>query len=414
MRLNRSSFSGWRVLVGCSIVMFLVQSSIQTLSVHIPAIAQDTGWAIPDIALISTTATTGAFLANLALAFLVEKLGPKYVLCLGIVMFSLQAYLLSISTSTYMLWFGGFVAGGAIAFGTVAPCSILITNWFVKNRSQYVALVVAASMFGSTLLNPVSGLLIDSFGWRVSYRTQAVVVGLLSLAAVLLLVTDSPAKLDQRAHGEQDGIFHEKDGNVGGLDAKAARRTPAFWLMLAGIFCIGLSTNIENYLPAYWQSEGMSPVTSSAAMGGYAFVAAVGSMLMSKVNDKLGGKYFVLITSSFFALGSVLMIVTDVVHIFSLLMLACAFFAMGSKKASGLTPPLVVAEAFGRRYYGAIIGTFTAVLQLGIAASNLVIGELMELSGGNAYDLPFFAMAGLNFVGMVLVMTALIQKPYRG
>ncbi len=407
-------FSGWRVLAGCFLVMFLVQGGLQTFAIYLPSIAEETGWGVPAVAIVSTTATVGAFLANLVISRFIEKLSAKWVLFIGTLFLCGHWLLYSVSLNKYMLWFAGFLGGIAIGFGTVAPCSIIMTNWFVKNRSQYVAAVIAASMFGSTILNPLAGQLIARFGWRHAYQVQALTVGLIAVLVVLLLVIDGPERVNQRAYGALEaGASADAQAAVvtGGIEASAARKTASFWLMILGIFLIGLSTNIENYIPAFWQSRGMSAVTSSSIMGVYAFIAAVGSIIMSKVNDKLGGKNFVLITSILFAISTLVMAFTGVVSALPLLIIVCIPFAIGSKKASGLIPPLVVAEAFGRKYYAQIIGSFTAMLQLGIAASNPIIGAMLNSSGG--YNLPFTAMVVVNLVGMALIFIALVRKPYR-
>lgn len=412
MKKKSQRFGGWSVLIGCCIVMFLIQSCIQAFSVYMPAIASSTGWTVSNVALVSTTATVGAFFANMSISFFSRKIGPKYLVCLGIILYSIHAFLMSVSSNIYMLWFAGFVCGGAIAFGTIAPCSILITNWFIKNRSQFVAIVVAASMFGSTLINPLAGMLIEQFGWRNAYKIQSIVIGGLALLAAVLLLSDTPAKKHQTAYGASDTQEQGHPVVIEGITPAAARKSTCYWLMLVGIFLIGLSTNIENYLPAFWQSKGMNPVTSSGIMGVYAFISAICSIAMSKVNDKLGGKNFVMITSISFAVSTAIMILTNVVSFIPLLICACVPFAMGSKKASSLTPTLVVSEAFGSKHYNAIIGAFTAALQLGIAVSNPAIGTLMNYSGQNPYTLPFGVMIFINVIGMVLVFTALINKPF--
>lgn len=405
-----SGFYGWRVLLGCAGIMFLVQSGVQTFSVYMPAIAQATGWPVSSVSLVSTTATVGAFLANLLLAPFVRRKGPRYVLQYGIFFYALQAYLLGISRSLPMLWFAGFLCGGAIAFGTVGPCSIIITNWFVKNRSQFVAVVVAASMFGSTVMNPLAGLCIDQFGWRTSYKIQAIIIGILATLLARLLVVDSPAVRGTTPYGADSA---EAASDVQPATTGEARPRPTgtatFWLMVLGIFCIGMSTNIENYLPAFWQSRGISPVASSNIMGVYALIAAVCSIGMSRLHDRLGGKLFVAITSVLFITSTILMISTNLVSSLPLLILICVPFAMGSKKASNLTPTLVTMEAFGREQYSRLIGIFAAMLQFGIAVSNPVIGLLMGAEGQNLYARPFLSMAVVNLLGMGLVITALLR-----
>lgn len=74
-----------------------------------------------------------------------------------------------------------------------------------------------------------------------------------------------------------------------------------------------------------------------------------------------------------------------------------------------MTPPLVVAEAFGRRNYSRIIGPFAAVLQLGIASSNLAIGPLADMS----YPLAFTVMAAVNILGTGTIILALKLNSYK-
>jgi len=392
--------------------MFLVQGGLQTFAIFMPQIAEETGWPVSQVAIVSTTATIGAFLANMILPIILKKLNAKMVLLIGAFLLMAHNIMYSLCGSVYLLWVAGFIGGFAIGWGTAAPCTIIMTNWFVKNRSQYVAIIVAASMFGSVILNPVAGNLIASFGWRTAYQIQGVVVGGIAFLAVLLLIIDSPAKKGQLAYGAEEAANLETAAakEVGGLEPADARKSMSFWLLVIGIFCIGLSTNIENFMPTFWQASGLSAVTSSYIMSAYAFEAAIGSIIMSKINDKLGGKNFVLITSILFAVAVLLMSWTGVVSSLPLLIICCIPFAIGGKKASSLTPPLVVAEAFGTKNYAIIIGTFTAMLQLGIAASNIVIGKLLPLG----YPVTFTAMVVINIVGMACMFIALLKKPYKG
>ena len=188
------------------------------------------------------------------------------------------------------------------------------------------------------------------------------------------------------------------------------RGSLSYGLLILGTFLLGFATNVENYMPAFWQSRGLSPVLSSLVLSAYAFVAALLSLVFSRVNDRLGGGSYVLLTSLCFIGSLLLMCYTGVCGSLPLLLLCCVPLAAGAKKAVTLTPPLVVAEAFGRRDYAGIIGPFAAVLQLGVASSNLVIGPLADRS----YSLAFTAMTAVNLLGTLAVILALKKKPYHG
>jgi MFS family permease len=177
-----------------------------------------------------------------------------------------------------------------------------------------------------------------------------------------------------------------------------------------GILFVGCSTNIENFLPDFWQRRGMSVTTSTAIMGLYALLTGVASIMLGRVSDKLGGKTYISLTTVTFLIGATLIFLVGA-SAFDIVIIAIVPFAIGAKKTSTLTAPLVVAEAFGRQHYGAIIGYFAGVLQLGIALSNPIIGALFRSSGD--YKVPFTFMGCLSVVALVLIILAIKKAPYK-
>lgn len=384
--------------VGCFLCMFVVQGGMQTFAIFLPQIGESTGWGVSQVSIASSTAAAGAFLANLAISGALKKLSPKAVLAVGIIAFAAQELVFGSSIQPWMFWLGGCFGGIAMGWGTVATCSIIIDSFFDADRSKFMAVTVSGAMFGSVAFNPLATLLIGQLGWRRAYFMQGALVLCIGLLAVLLLIGRLPERKACAAETVEQG----------GLTAAEARRTDSYWLLGLGIFFIGLSTNIENFMPAFWQSRGVSVAASSAIMTAYAAMAALMSIVMGRVNDRLSGKAYVAATSVLFSGAILVMARTGVVSSLAILILCCIPFAAGGKKASALIPPLVVAEAFGRRDYPAIIGFFAGMLQLGVMASNFVIGPLLEYG----YTPTLTAMTGINLAGLACVVIALIKKPY--
>lgn len=407
-KVKKEKFTGWQVLVGCMLCMFFVQGTLQCWAIYMPLISEDTGWTIARISLNTVGSCTTAFIASVLIAPMLKKISVRFMLILGILSIFISLTVYSVSGSVYGLCLGGLFSGLAIAWGSSAPCSILITNWFVKNRSQYVALTVAASMFGSVVFTPIAAAMCERFGWRLAYFLQGVFCAVAASTAVLLLIKDSPEKLGQRPYGEAEAAIVNAQ-SLGGVTVSEAKRSLSYPLLAVGIFLLGMSTNIENYMPAYWQFCGLSAMQSATVMSGYSFMAAIVSIVMSQINDRLGGKNYVLITTTLFVLSVLLMSYTKAVTGVLPLLACCLPFAVGSKKSSTVTPSLVVAEAFGRRYYPTIISLFAGVLQLGIAVSPLVLAPLLDYG----YQTAFTVMVVVNILACVLMVTALIRKPYK-
>ncbi|MDR1872803.1 MAG: MFS transporter [Deltaproteobacteria bacterium] len=451
---GNAKFKGWTILICCFICMFFIQGGIQAFAVFLPAIIRDTGFTLGQVALISTIATVVAFAANMSFGSLLKRFSAKTLLFTGAFLCVGNLLIISQAQSLAGLYAGAACAGLAIGLGTVAPISVIMTNWFVKNRATYLSLVIAGSMFGGAVIMPVSGQLIHHFDWRTAYQILGLAIGAVSFTTILVFLTDHPAKKGQKAYGAEDepesleqsksepGVSEPAKPDLAksepassdpsavksdaptkvvisgalevkksqGVDLATARKTPSFWLLLVGILLVGCSTNIENFLPDFWQRGGMSVPTSTAIMGLYALLTGVCSIMLGRVSDKLGGKAYISLTTVSFIIGAFLVFLVGASATY-IVVLAIVPFAIGAKKTSTLTAPLVVAEAFGRQHYGAIIGYFAGVLQLGIALSNPIIGALFRVSGG--YKLPFTVMGCLSVVAFLLIIVAIKKAPYQ-
>lgn len=385
--------------IGCFLCMFAVQGGMQTFAIYLPRVAESTGWGVSRVSIASSTAAAGAVLANLAISGVLKKLDAKKVLATGIAAFAMQELAFGSSTQPWMFWLGGLFGGIAMGWGTVAPCSIIIDRFFDGDRSKFMAVTVSGAMFGSVAFNPLATVLIREFGWRRAYFVQGALVLVIGLLAALVLIGKLP-------EGKNAAVSETAQG---GLTAAEARSSLSYRLLALGIFLIGLSTNIENFLPAFWQSRGVSVAASSAVMTVYAAMAAGMSILMGRVNDRLSGKAYVTATSVLFGGALLVMAWTKAVSSMVVLVVCCLPLASGGKKASALIPPLVVAETFGRRDYPALIGFFAAMLQLGVMASNFVISPLLD--GG--YALTLTAMTGIDLAGLCCIVIALVKKPYK-
>lgn len=410
-----TKFNGWLVMVGCFIIMLTVQGGIQIFAVTMPSIMKATGTTLTQISLISTIATAVAFCCNMIAGPLMKKIGLKWTLLIGLVCCSGHMLVYAYSSNLFLLYVAAAVAGVAIALGTVAPCSVLITNWFYDKRATTMSVVIAGSMFGGAILMPLAGLVMKSYDYQTTYLLLSIFIAILAGLSIIFLVSESPEKKGQKPYGyEKMQTASNATSNAPpqeeGVTAAEARKTASFWLIMVGVLLIGLSTNVENFLPAFWQKNGLNVATASSYMGIYAFIAAVAALVLGRITDKIGGKVYVFITSCLFIIGTLIILnvgVSGVVPMF----IGIIVFAVGGKKVSTLSPPLITAESFGRKDYKSLIGIYAGMLQLGICLSNPVIGSLYQYTGN--YTLAFSTMMVLGAIALVLIQVGLRIAPIK-
>jgi len=426
MARAETNFSGKRVVAACFIIMFVIQGGMQTFAVFMPSIVEDTGFSLVQISMISSFATLFGFLANMSFGRVLKKCGLKGTILIGIAAYSVHFYLFAIAHTLLIFYIGASMGGFVIGYSTAAACSVAITNWYVKKRATMISVAFSGSMFGGAIIMYLLGILIELFGWRNTYIIQGTVLGVIAIIATVFMLIESPARKGQKPFDFEEPAREPADsgssGNCGkilletitppaegGLLLSEARRTPAFILILLGLLLVGVTTNIENYLPAFWRSQGLSVSESSTMMALYAGIAGLASLILGRISDRLGAKAYVLANFAFFIAGSIAVFYVGIIGTAPMLA-ALVVFALGGKKNSNLMPPMVTVECFGRRDYKQIIGYFQSMLQLGIAISNPIISKLQAIN--DDYKLPFYWMAALGVAALILIQAGLRLAPY--
>src|SRR5437763_1441394 len=180
-------FYGW-VIVGVGIVVTCVGfGAMASLSVFLQPMAQAMGWSRTGIA----TAALLNFLCMGAGAFawgaLSDRFGTRAVVLTGGLLLGLGLVTASRATTLgeFQLLFGVIVGVASGSF--YAPMTATTARWFTRHRSLAVALVSAGLSVGSTVMAPLAGWLISSYGWRTAMLVIRDVVWLVIVPAALLV-----------------------------------------------------------------------------------------------------------------------------------------------------------------------------------------------------------------------------------
>lgn len=112
----------------------------------------------------------------------------KTVLTLIVAVFSLTTALMGWShsmTSTYLISALQGCTGGSFTYYIFA---YLIKNWFLKSQGTVLSLATVFSGMIAAAMNPITQLLIDTIGWRMTYTAVGFAVFLLTVPFILLFL----------------------------------------------------------------------------------------------------------------------------------------------------------------------------------------------------------------------------------
>jgi sugar phosphate permease len=159
-------FYGW-VVVGASIVAAAITMGLMfSLGVFMEPFELTFGWGRGEIARASLFGWTTFGLASFGFGALSDRIGTRYVVMIGGLMYGVGLLALSRMQSLWHLYliYGLLIGGGNGAF--LVPLTSTVMRWFDHRRAIVVALTNAGIGLGSTLIAPLTRYLVSLYGWR--------------------------------------------------------------------------------------------------------------------------------------------------------------------------------------------------------------------------------------------------------
>jgi OFA family oxalate/formate antiporter-like MFS transporter len=396
-------FYGYIIVAAALLIVTLDYGSRLSFGVFFKPMIGELGW--------SRTLISGAFTLSMLCQGLMgiyagrlnDRLGPRFVMTICGFLFGLGFLLMSqVNTDWQLYLFYGLIIGIGMGAPFVSLLST-ITRWFVKRRGTMTGVVIAGIGIGTFILPPVANWLISIYDWRISYL---IIGGLLLVIGVLAaqVLRRDPSKMGLSPYGQN---HEEKRIFTSGSDdfsLKGAINTRQFWITTAVFFCLGyciFSTSV--HLVPNITDLGISATTAANVLAVSGALNAVGCIVLGGAVDKIGSRRvcaisFILIIVSLFWLALV-----KEVWMFYLFAVIYGIGAGGGAPVEST----IVAELFGIKAHGAILGLVNFGFLLGSALGPFLTGFLFDVTGN--YHMAFFICAAIGAVGVVL--TAILRPP---
>lgn len=414
MRENGKIFPGYISAIGCLIVMFMFMGALQTIGVFIPSIAAD-GYSVAGVGYMIIFANASGFLLSMIAGNVIKKLGPKFTIALCSFLCATHFIIYSFATSIWILYIGAMVGGFTIAWGTHSCMATVISSWFVKKRGTMIGIVFGGAGFGATFMTWLSGQTINIFGWRNAYRVIALILLVSTLIVNLLLIRD-PKKMGVKPLGWEEEetmstAAEKTSADVMGIERKEAVKTPAFWCLCIGLFLSAfLLTGFSNYAPAFWQSRGISAVTTSNWIAIYSFVGALAVLAAGIMADKFGPWLFASYNYVVYIIGIIILLLTGGANLAGPALAVCVLCGL-AYPTTGSINAILIKTVFGDRDYTNINTVIHGFVVLGKGLTAVTVGVSLTATGD--YIVPFVILIGCGGVAFILVMIALKSAPMK-
>ena len=403
-------FYGWWVVAG-AFVSHLLSYGVLTVAfgVFFPFMAEGLHLGRGLLASVAAAARLVSAALSPLIGPLVDRRGPRLVMALGVLSLAGGTAVLAAAGSAWhvMLGYGVVMAFGSIALGDLTG-DATVARWFVRRRGRALAIAtMGLSSAGIVIPLPVA-LLIERFGWRAAWLALAAIVLVLGVAATALM------RRRPEDYGlTPDGVASPRAGHVTGdtltteisLGARAATRTPAFWLLvlstnLAGLGFFGVNLHLFSYIT----DRGMSAAVAATLVTYLYTLHTAAKPLWGLIAERVHVRYCIAACYAGGALGVLLLLGPG-----SMAWLVAFATVYGlTRGAQSFVTSLAWADYFGREAQGAIRGLSAPFRHLSAAAGPIVGGVLYDVTGDYRLAFAIFAAAFVAGAGV-----ALMAKPPR-
>lgn len=406
-------FYGWIIVAVAFVAWSISIAPRQTFPIFLLAFLEEFGW--------KRGLASGAFsihmtfyaLGGLALGILMDRLGPRRVMVLGMAAWGLTLLLCSQIQNVWHLYvlFGvlGGVATGGVAY---VPNNAILSRWFVRYRGLAAGLSQSGVPLGAAVFGPLAQLAITAVGWRRTYVGFGILVAGVAFPLILVFLRDNPQEMGLYPDG---GIPAAPQPGRTTLPAQGASAfsgpgvPPGYWTVFLANVLRGMTVNaLTVHQVAYLVDVGYSKMAAASYFALSSLLAVLGGFAAGAISDRLGRPRTYAGIAGLYVIGLVaLLLVRDPSQ-----RAPVYAFVIASGMATGGAGPVFAALLTDRLHgprFGFLIGLQNIAFGGGATIGPFLAGALFDLRGN--YTWAFLVLAASIVCSAAIILAAARRSP---
>jgi len=227
------------------------------------------------------------------------------------------------------------------------------------------------------------------------------VIGSICLVLIILaaqFLRRDPSQMGQLPYGVDEVKAEGSNSEAGGFSPREVIHTRQLWMFCLTFICHGifLQTIIVHIVP-HAIDMGISAASAASILTIIGGLSIAGRIIMGGSGDRIGNKLAFIIS---FIVTVIALSWVVVAKELWMLYLFAAIFGFGYGGQAALMSP-IVAELFGLRAHGTILGMVAFGAAIGGAIGPLLAGYIFDIT--SSYHLAFLVCVALNVVGLILI-----------
>ena len=391
-----ASFYGHAILFLCFLNMFMmvgIRDSTIFFNIFNTGPVDDFGWSrgVATILVLINGVLYGA--VSPLVGWCYDRLGPRIVMSLGAMAIGLGLVLSGQSTSlSQFLFYGLPTSLGMVCIGAVTTTALL-SHWFRERIATAIGVATMGLHFGILFAVPVVENLISALEWRTTYALMGVAILVLLVPLNILLPRRRPGDVGQLPDGRPIEIaepmakvgddFRPKPDDPDVWTLKGAVTSIPFWVIAAGLFASAAGLSLMHLHSAMLSVFGLA---TRHYFNLISLARCVGSGLWGVASDRLG-RDRAYAWGTFVTLGDFGLLLALPSNPSTWWLGAFALFYGLGTSASTPTYGAMIADIFGGKNIGVILGFLQFPPGVGAAFGPVLGGVVYDITDSNAFVL---------------------------
>jgi len=441
------------------------------ISAFYRAFINEFGWSRAAIATAGTLLLLVRGFAGPFTGPLWDRYGPKRFMVVGAAVTGIASIYGSYINKPSHLYLTLLMMSVGVSLSGLGAGAFLISSWFTRTRGVAMGILFTGTSLGGMIFPPLSTFLISSYGWRMALVIYAFFSFAVLAPLMWLFIKNRPADCGALADPHQSDLFLRYGNQVKSVAGVAAilgaliyspvslfllgtlgKRATILTFAVLGVVCLSMSAkyfatktpapNVSTPHPvegvtlaealgslSYWKlllgsalcyytinvivqqfmlhlqspQVGFGPAEAAWAYSALFFYSLMGKTLLGYLSDRFPKRAVNLISCSLMCVGTLILLEINRTSAWFF----CLFFGLGYGGVT-VTTKLALAELFGLRSLGKLLGIMTGADAIFGGGGNLLTGRLFDATG--SYEAAIKLMAACS-IASVILMAMLGRRP---
>ncbi len=392
MKADRKWFYGWAVVLGGAAVLGVTHGVVTNcFSLYIIPVSEGLG-INRDIFSVCSMIINGLYaLTSFLAGAIYRRFRLKATIRIAAVALPVSYFCYSLCRTPAALYAVSVAVGLSVSFISFVPFTIIISSWFEEKRGTAMGLCFMGSGLGGMLMNSLTAVLMERFGWERTYQVTAVIMLATLLLIVFLVIRVTPQEMGLSPLGMKSG---ERE-KIYGPEAGQAVRSGSFAALVIVAVVVGLDSNVISVLIApHLMDLGYGTLFAAGVTSAYLGCLALAKVLLGRVYDRVGALRGTGLSMLGYAGGLLALYFGRASWAIPLIMLC----ALGTA-SSNVSYPVTTRYAFGNRAYTSLYGYMMGI-NFVIGSFGAVIANRIFTATGS-YNAMILICIGASLAGLV-------------